>query len=100
MTAFVFNRPLTARCHFEDVSLSLTTSQWVIFAYGESNEFTFHGTNRGMKQLFLTPPKVEFENQLPGDVETVEVRGPRVVVPRNETTMWVRASVFFSVNNV
>ncbi len=87
MTAFVFNRPLTARCSFEDVSISLVSSQWIIHAWGESNTFGFHGDNRGMKQLFLAPPKVEFENTLPPDALKFEVRSPKVVVPRNETTM-------------
>lgn len=88
MTAFVFNRPLTARCHFEDVTISLSRAQWVIFAHGTTNEFAFHGDNRGQKQLFLGTPKVEFDNNLPADTQKINIVSPPVTVPSNETTMY------------
>ncbi|KAI9002470.1 PHM/PNGase F domain-containing protein [Hyaloraphidium curvatum] len=87
MTAFVFRRPLTARCNGESTSVSATRAQWVIFAHGESNELAYHGDNRGQKHIFLQQPVLTFPD-LPADVLNVTIATPPVVVPRNKTTMY------------
>lgn len=88
ITAFVFNRSLTTPCSFEGASISLKRFQWVIYAFGTSNTFGFHGENRGQKQIFFVPPKVQFEAQLPADALKITVATPPVIVPANETTMY------------
>ncbi|KXS20636.1 PHM/PNGase F [Gonapodya prolifera JEL478] len=89
ITAFAFRRKIDAQCIDEDLTVRLSTNQWVITAFGSTDNFAYHGpNNRAAKDLWLLDPQKNFVQFVaPTDAQTLELLGSSkpYTVPMEDT---------------